>query len=83
VARLCVPVCRVAGHDDRYVSTGWQSVRLYRALPGSTLRIVAGAGHMVHHAAPEEIAGAVREVARERPEARTAPSVRPMASARP
>ncbi len=59
---LDVPVSLVAGHDDHYVNTGWQSVRLHRALPGSTLRIVPGAGHMVHHAAPEEIAGAVREV---------------------
>lgn len=55
-----VPIAIVAGHDDRYVSTGWQSVRLHHALKGSTLRIVPGAGHMVHHAAPEEIAAAVR-----------------------
>jgi pimeloyl-ACP methyl ester carboxylesterase len=59
---LHVPVAIVAGHDDRYVSAGWQSVRLHHQLPTSTLRIVPGAGHMVHHAAPEEIAAAVREV---------------------
>ena len=33
--------------------------RLHREIIGSTLAIVAGAGHMVHHAAPDEVVAAI------------------------
>jgi pimeloyl-ACP methyl ester carboxylesterase len=54
-----VPVVIMAGTDDRYVNTGWNSVRLHRELPGSELTLAPGAGHMVHHIVPEEVMAAI------------------------
>lgn len=54
-----VPVVIMAGTDDRYVDTGWNSVRLHRELPGSELTLAPGAGHMVHHIVPEEVMAAI------------------------
>jgi pimeloyl-ACP methyl ester carboxylesterase len=50
---LRMPVVIGAGADDRYIGTEAQSVRLHDLLPGSELEVVPGAGHMVHHTAPE------------------------------
>ena len=54
-----VPVVIMAGTDDRYVDTGWNSVRLHQELPGSELTLTPGAGHMVHHIVPEEVMAAI------------------------
>lgn len=54
-----VPVVIMAGTDDRYVNTGWNSVRLHRELPRSELTLAPGAGHMVHHIVPEEVMAAI------------------------
>lgn len=54
-----IPVVIMAGTDDRYVNSGWNSVRLHRELPGSELTLAPGAGHMVHHIAPEEVMAAI------------------------
>jgi pimeloyl-ACP methyl ester carboxylesterase len=56
---LRVPLVIAAGADDRYISTEAQSGRLHRELPGSELRVVPGAGHMLHHAAPREAMAAI------------------------
>ncbi len=56
---LRMPVVIMAGADDRYVSTGWNSVRLHRELPKSELTLAPGAGHMVHHIVPEEVMAAI------------------------
>jgi pimeloyl-ACP methyl ester carboxylesterase len=56
---LTVPIVIMAGTDDRYIDTGWQSVRLHRDLPGSELTLAPGAGHMVHHIVPEEVMAAI------------------------
>ena len=56
---IAVPVVVMAGTDDRYVDTGWNSVRLHRELPGSELTLAPGAGHMVHHIVPEEVMAAI------------------------
>jgi pimeloyl-ACP methyl ester carboxylesterase len=56
---LSVPTVVVAGTDDRQLSTKWQARRLHDRLPGSRLHLVEGAGHMVHHAAPERVVAAV------------------------
>ncbi|MFC7739569.1 alpha/beta fold hydrolase, partial [Roseomonas sp. GCM10028921] len=48
---LRLPVAIVAGAEDRIVNTDLQSARLHREAPGSTLRVVQGEGHMVHHGA--------------------------------
>lgn len=53
------PVIILAGTDDRYVNSGWNSVRLHRELPGSELTLAPGAGHMVHHIVPEEVMAAI------------------------
>lgn len=58
-AKLSVPVAIVAGTHDRYVGTQGHSHRLHLALPGSTYLPVVGAGHMVHHAAPEVLVDAI------------------------
>jgi pimeloyl-ACP methyl ester carboxylesterase len=58
-AELDVPLHLIAGAEDRIVTTERHSARLHRQLPRSTFRCVPGSGHMVHHAAPEEVAAAV------------------------
>jgi pimeloyl-ACP methyl ester carboxylesterase len=57
--KLTVPTAIVAGEEDRYVRMRGHSLRLHRALPGSTFIPVRGAGHMVHHAAPEVLMDAI------------------------
>jgi len=59
-AELAVPVHLMAGSEDRIVETDKHSARLHRQLPGSTFQRVAGCGHMVHHAAPEDVVAAIR-----------------------
>ena len=54
-----IPVVIMAGTDDRFVNTGWNSVRLHREVPGSELTLAPGAGHMVHHIVPEEVMAAI------------------------
>jgi pimeloyl-ACP methyl ester carboxylesterase len=56
---LKVPVVIAAGAEDRYVDTQAQSARLHRVLPGSEYRAVPGAGHMVHHTAPDQAVAAI------------------------
>jgi pimeloyl-ACP methyl ester carboxylesterase len=58
-ARLSVPVTLIAGTHDRYVSAHAHSHRLHAALPDSAYIPVVGAGHMVHHAAPEVLVDAI------------------------
>jgi len=59
---LRMPVAIVAGADDKVIDVEAHSARLHRELPGSTLAVVAGAGHMVHYAAPDDIVAAVEGV---------------------
>ena len=59
---LSLPVAIMAGDGDKIVSPRLAE-RLRAAIPGSTLRIVEGAGHMVHHVAADQVAGAIRAVA--------------------
>lgn len=60
---LRVPVVIGAGANDRKFSTRWHSLRLHKAIAGSVLHIVDGAGHMLHHDAPELVLGFVDEAA--------------------
>lgn len=57
-----LPVTIIAGEDDRVV---WKkrAVELAEKIPGSTLQILPGVGHMVHYAAVELIARAVDGIA--------------------
>ena len=61
-AKLEVPSAIVAGTQDRFVGTRGHSARLHAELPGSTYIPVSGAGHMVHHAAPEALMAAIRRL---------------------
>jgi pimeloyl-ACP methyl ester carboxylesterase len=59
---LNMPVVIVAGAEDRLIESE-QSSRLHQDIPHSTLRSVAGAGHMVHQTATAEIMTAIGMVA--------------------
>jgi pimeloyl-ACP methyl ester carboxylesterase len=62
-AGLRCPLVIVAGAEDRFVDTGLQSGGLHRAVAGSELRVVPGAGHMVHHTDPGAVVAAIDRVA--------------------
>jgi pimeloyl-ACP methyl ester carboxylesterase len=57
------PSVVMTGDADRVVDPDDQSVRLAHELNNAELRIVPGAGHMVHHAVPLEVAEAINQVA--------------------
>ena len=56
---LTLPVTIVAGTGDKLVDIEDQSRRLSEALPQSRYVPVAGAGHMVHHTAPDAVIEAI------------------------
>ena len=60
---LMMPVVIMAGDSDRYVNTSLQSERLHREVPHSSLHVVSGAGHMVHHLAQRQVMEAIDEAA--------------------
>ncbi|TPN03523.1 hypothetical protein FJ973_30480 [Mesorhizobium sp. B2-1-3] len=53
----------MAGDADSLLDTNYHSQHLHAVLPGSMMRIVAGAGHMVHHAAPHLVLEMVDSIA--------------------
>jgi pimeloyl-ACP methyl ester carboxylesterase len=57
------PSVVIAGDADRVVDPEDQSIRLAHELNDAELRIVPGAGHMVHHADPLALAQAINRVA--------------------
>ena len=59
---LTLPVVIIAGEGDRVVFPR-RSEQLADSIPGSVLELVAGAGHMVHHIVPEQVARAVERMA--------------------
>ncbi|KMO11780.1 alpha/beta fold hydrolase [Methylobacterium platani] len=56
---LRMPVTILSGTGDRLVSHADQSAALHRRIPGSRLVAVEGAGHMLHHIAPDRILAAI------------------------
>jgi pimeloyl-ACP methyl ester carboxylesterase len=56
---LDLPVAIIAGGADQIADVGRQSQRLHDELPNSTLIVVPGMGHMIHHLAPERVVEAV------------------------
>lgn len=56
-----VPMVLVAGDKDRLMMTTWQSGRMHERRPGIPLHLAPGAGHMVHHSAPEIVMQAIDE----------------------
>jgi pimeloyl-ACP methyl ester carboxylesterase len=57
---LRMPVAILAGAQDKVIDVEANSECLHREISGSTLAIVAVSGHMVHHAAPDEVVAAVQ-----------------------
>lgn len=68
---LELPVAIIAGGADQIADVGRQSQRLHDELPNSTLIVVPGMGHMIHHLAPERVVQAV-EIASKRSRATAA-----------
>jgi pimeloyl-ACP methyl ester carboxylesterase len=60
---LSCPSVVLTGDADRVVDPEDQSIRLAHELNDAELRIVRGAGHMVHHAVPLEVAEVIDRVA--------------------
>jgi pimeloyl-ACP methyl ester carboxylesterase len=60
---LTLPVTIIAGEGDKIVSKR-NSKRLADEIRDSVLQIVEGAGHMVHHFAPKQVAQAIERMAR-------------------
>ena len=61
--RSSVPVRIIAGSQDQIVDTDAHSVRLHEELAFSTLQRVPACGHMVHHAASEDVLAAIAALA--------------------
>lgn len=61
---IAMPVVVMAGHGDKIVSNR-QAERLHEAIPGSSLRIIEGVGHMLHHIASRAVVAAVTELSHE------------------
>ncbi|HRO59567.1 MAG TPA: alpha/beta hydrolase [Burkholderiaceae bacterium] len=61
---LRLPVRIFAGERDRVVSPRTHAARLHGELPHSELTVFPHAGHMVHYAAPEQIAAAAASLSR-------------------
>lgn len=59
---LQTPVRIIAGEDDKIVTTSEQSARLHTELQDSDLQILDGVGHMTHHARPDLVVAAVKEL---------------------
>jgi pimeloyl-ACP methyl ester carboxylesterase len=57
--RVRVPAAIIAGAGDRYVSPHAHAERLHEEITGSELVLVPGAGHMVHHVAPQAVMEAI------------------------
>jgi pimeloyl-ACP methyl ester carboxylesterase len=59
--RLDLPVLILSGEGDVIVDPRRHSVVMHEMI-GGELCLIAGAGHMVHHTAPEEVAAAIERV---------------------
>ncbi|UYW24949.1 alpha/beta fold hydrolase [Methylorubrum extorquens] len=61
-AGLTLPVSILAGDADAIVKTGEHSVRLHTTIPGSTLRLLPGLGHMIHYGARLKVERAIDDL---------------------
>lgn len=57
--RIRMPVSILSGSTDQIVDVNRQSTRLHREMPTSSLRVLPGVGHMLHHVRPDEVLHAV------------------------
>ena len=61
---LKMPIVIMAGTGDRLVDFARQSERLDEVLADSTLLPLKGAGHMIHHSAPEKVVDGINLASR-------------------
>ncbi|WP_084113223.1 alpha/beta fold hydrolase [Belnapia moabensis] len=61
-ATLPMPVAILAGQGDKVVFAK-RARQLHAEIPGSTLEVLPGVGHMVHHSAPDDVAAAIERIA--------------------
>ncbi|WP_207456371.1 alpha/beta hydrolase [Azospirillum sp. SYSU D00513] len=64
---LRLPITIVAGMEDLVVGHHGHAEWFHDQLPGSTLHLVPGAGHMVHHAAPDQVVEAIAAIPAQSP----------------
>jgi pimeloyl-ACP methyl ester carboxylesterase len=57
-----MPVSIIVGGDDQLINAQSQSMRLHGDIPQSSLKVMPGIGHMVHHGAPEAVFDEIRDV---------------------
>ena len=69
-----LPVTILAGTEDRIVGVDGHAKWFHAAVPGSELRLIPGAGHMFHHAVPDQVAEAITAAA-DRRRVRTGPDL--------
>jgi len=60
---LTMPVVIMTGDSDKYLNAHTHSENLHRELPHSSFHITHGAGHMVHHMAPQDVLNAIDQAA--------------------
>jgi pimeloyl-ACP methyl ester carboxylesterase len=60
---ITCPTLIMAGDADRIVDVERQPKRLHGAIPGSRIDIFSGAGHMLHHVAPERVVRGIEYIA--------------------
>jgi pimeloyl-ACP methyl ester carboxylesterase len=56
---LAMPVAIMAGRGDKIVEIEPHPMRLHGLVRQSTLEVIDGTGHMIHHAFPDKVAAAV------------------------
>jgi pimeloyl-ACP methyl ester carboxylesterase len=56
---LAMPVAIMAGRGDKIVEIEPHPMRLHGLVRQSTLEVIDGTGHMIHHASPDKVAAAV------------------------
>lgn len=61
-AGLTLPVSILAGDADAIVKASEHSVRLHTTIPGSTLRLLPGLGHMIHYGARRKVERAIDDL---------------------
>jgi pimeloyl-ACP methyl ester carboxylesterase len=59
---LTMPVSIIVGGDDQLINAQSQSMRLHGDIPQSSLKVMPGIGHMVHHGAPEAVFDEIRDI---------------------
>ena len=59
---LALPVVIMAGEGDLIAHVGNHAERLAGDIAGSDLRIVAGQGHLLHYAVPDQVIAAINDV---------------------